>query len=963
MSWFSKRFSEEALKHRARKEYNNKNYSKAEKSLRKLKKIAKDETWANDVLARLYMNTGRHSDAIPLWHANMDRSKDPHRELQYLIDCYRVTKKYEQGLSIISKSKLLGDDDDATWNKTQLLIEEIDDYIPLKKFVDEIKHYTRGAVNLDFIELRISQLQENFEDIDLITSRMVQRNTISEMSVADAHQMASLLTKSNHHSHALIILELLDDSDEVIKQKINSLRMIGEYSKALKQFQQVYNPGFTDISILISGIRLGWDMGDMKIVQSLSSEVLKQNPDHHIATRFNLQSLVKLGDLPSMRSAIKPALETSHGNLEAHYTAINIAYEEDKDYQKVIEICEEILSFDPENIRALCKRIHALREMGRHGEMLEHASNAQSIVPDNDEILLTSAQAEWKANTGKHIDCVNKMLDCCDLAPIKSSSNNKSLSIQFIECEPETKSNHTELVSIIMTVYGRDEYLDVAINSILDQTHRNLELIVVDDYSTDDAWDYLQSLSENDPRIKPIRVQKNGGTYLAKNLGLTKAKGDYIAFMDSDDWTHPQRLERQISILKSSPEAKAVWHKYFRIDEAGNIIFRGKGAIRNACISLMCKKEIFDELGYFDALRVGADTEFVERIQAYFGKSTLIGDPIPSMFMLQHSSSLTGGGKFHISWRSITDYRLAYHSSFREWHRQISNGKTTPFLPHPLRVRPFSVPEEMLAGESQWKQGMNLFGEMIQKRNYDWWKGKKQIWQKHLSEKLRGEEFVIERNIPVVPKVFITKMYDDPRFQELPDSYVIKTSVGYSAKQVFPVKNGKNVFTNQSITIDEILAKLQEDSFVQNQKHQIIVEELVSDEFGHKIPLDYKFFMFGENVATIMVVDRPSLVKKEQSRCYYDEDWKRIPINMMSSWKENDRFKKPKFFDEMLGAAKVLGKELGIFMRIDFYTTENGYYFGEFTPTPDGGKGYSEQGNRYLGSFWKGDEGVLDGNN
>ena len=60
MSWFSKRPSEEALKHRARDEYNQKDYKNAEKSLQKLREVAADKTWANDVLARLYMNTSRH---------------------------------------------------------------------------------------------------------------------------------------------------------------------------------------------------------------------------------------------------------------------------------------------------------------------------------------------------------------------------------------------------------------------------------------------------------------------------------------------------------------------------------------------------------------------------------------------------------------------------------------------------------------------------------------------------------------------------------------------------------------------------------------------------------------------------------------------------------------------------------------------------------------------------------------
>ena len=80
----------------------------------------------------------------------------------------------------------------------------------------------------------------------------------------------------------------------------------------------------------------------------------------------------------------------------------------------------------------------------------------------------------------------------------------------------------------------------------------------------------------------------------------------------------------------------------------------------------------------------------------------------------------------------------------------------------------------MLAGDNLWLEGMKLFGEEIQKRNHEWWKGKKPMWQKHLSKKIRGEEFVSERGTPVVPQFFITDSYEDQRYQNLPDSYVIK---------------------------------------------------------------------------------------------------------------------------------------------------------------------------------------------
>jgi len=959
MGWFPKRLSEEALKLRARNEYNSKKYSKAEKTLLKLKKVAKNQSWANDVLARLYMNTERHEKAIPLWHQIYQSSDNPHRELQYLIDCYRVTKKFTEAISLLLESKLLFENEEMTWQKIQILLENIEDTTIIENFVKSTEEIGADNLNLNLVRLRLAQMKEDYCDIALQTSNILKMNESLNISPKTALKLANTLAKSGSYNNALLVLNTLELSEEVVRQKVDNLRKMGKYKQAIETFELGYKQFHTSEKFIISGIRLEWDIGNMNSVQNLSKQILQRSPDNNTATRFSLQSLVKLGNLEDLKKGIKSALKFNPKNIDAYNMAINLAIEEDSDYEKAIKLCDKILELEPNNRQALTKKVLALGKLGISEEMIEASDFAQSILNDDDEVTLTSAQAEWQVNSGKHIDLVNSMLERHGMTTISSDDHNNSLAIEYIQCEAESMSSHNEMVSVIMTVYGKDKYLDVAINSILYQTHNNLELIIVDDLSPDDAWKYLQELSKKDSRIKLLQVEKNGGTYLAKNLGLTKAKGDYIAFMDSDDWTHPQRIERQITALKSKPNSKAVWHKYFRIDETGNIIFRGKGALRNACISLLCKKEVFEQIGFFDSLRVGADTEFVERIQAYFGKDALIEESIPSMFMLQHSSSLTGGGKFHISWRSITDYRLAHHSSFREWHRKISSEGKSPYVPRILRIRPFNAPEEMLAGDSLWSEGMKMFGEEIQKRNHDWWKGKKPMWQKHLSEKIRGEEFVLERNIPIVPKFFTTESYDDPRFKDLPDRYVIKTSVGYSANQVFPVKDGKNVFTEEEISVNEILNKLQSDSFVQNQNHTIIVEELVEDEFGYKIPLDYKFFMFGEEIASILVIDRSSTVKKEQTQCFYDENWKHIEIDIRPTLYEEDKFSKPKFFDEMSTAAKQLGQELGIFMRIDFYTTENGFYFGEFTPTPDGGKGYSDEGNKFLGTFWKGEEGAL----
>ena len=173
-----------------------------------------------------------------------------------------------------------------------------------------------------------------------------------------------------------------------------------------------------------------------------------------------------------------------------------------------------------------------------------------------------------------------------------------------------------------MTTYKRDPLLDAAIASILNQTYKNIELIIVDDCSPDDNYSYLQQLAENDERIRVFQMNENGGTYVAKNFAMTQARGEFIGFMDSDDYSHAERIQFQVATLDDHPEVMAVTHDYFRIDESSDIEFRGIGALRMACISFLIRREVIDEIGFFDSLRVGADTEYIERIEAYYGKET-----------------------------------------------------------------------------------------------------------------------------------------------------------------------------------------------------------------------------------------------------------------------------------------------------------------------------------------------------
>jgi len=123
-------------------------------------------------------------------------------------------------------------------------------------------------------------------------------------------------------------------------------------------------------------------------------------------------------------------------------------------------------------------------------------------------------------------------------------------------------------VSVIIPVYNGTNYVREAIESVLAQTYKNYELIVVDDGSSDGTWEIIQSYGS---RLRGI-PKENGGVASALNCGLQHASGDYIAWLSHDDLFLSNKLERQITFLQQWPNFKACYTDYFIIDEHGHTI-------------------------------------------------------------------------------------------------------------------------------------------------------------------------------------------------------------------------------------------------------------------------------------------------------------------------------------------------------------------------------------------------------
>lgn len=108
------------------------------------------------------------------------------------------------------------------------------------------------------------------------------------------------------------------------------------------------------------------------------------------------------------------------------------------------------------------------------------------------------------------------------------------------------------LVSIITPAYNSEKYIIDTIQSVKSQTYKNWEMIIVDDYSTDNTVNIVSEEMKKDSRIKLIKLNKNQGAAIARNTGINSAKGRYIAFLDSDDLWEPNKLEVQLNFMKAN---------------------------------------------------------------------------------------------------------------------------------------------------------------------------------------------------------------------------------------------------------------------------------------------------------------------------------------------------------------------------------------------------------------------------
>ena len=182
------------------------------------------------------------------------------------------------------------------------------------------------------------------------------------------------------------------------------------------------------------------------------------------------------------------------------------------------------------------------------------------------------------------------------------------------------------LVSVVIPTYNRASLLIRAIESVFSQSYKNFEIIVVDDASTDNTREVVSKFLD-DPRVVYIRNEKNMGVSASRNRGIRYGRGEFVAFLDSDDYWLRDKLRKQVEIIMSDDDVGMVYTGERFIDEEGRIIRdeipKYSGFVYHVLLSknfispssTLLRKEVFEKVGFFrEDMNYREDYEFFLRV-------------------------------------------------------------------------------------------------------------------------------------------------------------------------------------------------------------------------------------------------------------------------------------------------------------------------------------------------------------
>ena len=302
--------------------------------------------------------------------------------------------------------------------------------------------------------------------------------------------------------------------------------------------------------------------------------------------------------------------------------------------------------------------------------VVAHALRRRPTPRDRDLLLLA---ANFATEPAERARLLNAHLAAHGLAPVRRQPETAAPSPLTAESTLPAGTITGPLVSVIMPAYNVEGRIGPAIASLLAQTYRDLEILVVDDASTDGTTAAAERAAADDPRVRVLRLEQNGGPYVARNRALAEARGLFVTCHDSDDWAHPERIARQVAPLLRFPWLVCTTSNWVRVTDEGTFYARPIYPLcrLNPASPLFRREAVVARIGSWDPVRAGADSEHLARLKLAFGplpcrrvtKTLTLGAHRPGSLMTDAQTGMDNG--------AMNPDRLAYWESWSARHRRM----------------------------------------------------------------------------------------------------------------------------------------------------------------------------------------------------------------------------------------------------------------------------------------------------
>jgi len=275
----------------------------------------------------------------------------------------------------------------------------------------------------------------------------------------------------------------------------------------------------------------------------------------------------------------------------------------------------------------------------------------------------------------------------------------------------EKEIKEDKLISCIMTAYNTENLIGEAIESLIKQTYKNLEIIIIDDCSTDSTLEKIKEHMKKDKRIRGFKSNINYGPFVGKNYGLKVAKGDYFIFHDSDDKCSENYIKYSyLNYLNNQSKVTFTACKVIHSKETLEKYGRGEDieSVRICNQSSFFGRDVFEEVGYFDSVRFGSDSEFRDRLIAYYDKLVGINLDLILYYYLKREGGLTCSKETGFN-NGKNLVRETYRQNYTNYHKKIKSKEVSPYVSFPQTKFNYEYDNQML---NKYQVDLNKFEEL-----------------------------------------------------------------------------------------------------------------------------------------------------------------------------------------------------------------------------------------------------------